>query len=57
MALAVQTPRHLVSIGLLSHQDNSMEEDINFLLKAALEKVRVKVNPDTCCASAACVFL
>ena len=39
MALAVQTPAHLQSVGLLSNVTNSFEADINYLLKSALEKV------------------
>ena len=39
LALAVQTPDHLKSIGLLESSDSSYETDINYLFKAALEKV------------------
>ena len=39
MALSVQTPAHLQSIGLLSNVSTSDEADINYLLKSALEKV------------------
>ena len=39
MALAVQTPKHLQSIGLLKNISNTPEADINYLLKSALEKV------------------
>lgn len=39
MALAVQTPAHLESVGLLSDVSTSAEADINYLLKSALEKV------------------
>jgi len=39
MALALQTPRHLFDIGLLSSVDSSEEADINFLLQQAMERV------------------
>ena len=39
MALSVQTPAHLQSIGLLSNVSTSNETDINYLLKSALDKV------------------
>ena len=39
MALAVQTPAHLQSVGLLSNVSPSNESDINYLLKSALDKV------------------
>ena len=39
MALAVQTPSHLFSIGLLPKVVPSPEADLNFLMKQALERV------------------
>ena len=39
LALAVGTPDHLKSINLIKSSASSRESDINFLLKAALEKV------------------
>lgn len=43
IALSVQTPKHLMAIGLLKKEDNPPEEDyqtsLNFLMKVALEKV------------------
>ena len=39
MALSVQTPAHLESVGLLTNVSTSVEADINYLLKSALEKV------------------
>ena len=39
MALAVQTPVHLQSIGLLSNVSDSEDAELNYLLKSALEKV------------------
>jgi hypothetical protein len=40
MALAVQTPEHLFSIGLLPDIPNSFEANINYLLNQAMERVR-----------------
>jgi hypothetical protein len=39
MALSVQTPKHLQSVGLLEDVSDSFEADINYLLKSAMEKV------------------
>ncbi len=39
MALSVQTPKHLQSVGLLQNVTDSFEADINYLLKSAMEKV------------------
>ncbi len=39
MALAVQTPVHLNSIGLLDEVPDSTESDINYLLQQAMERV------------------
>jgi hypothetical protein len=39
MALAVQTPEHLYSIGLLPEIPNQVEADINYLLNQAMERV------------------
>ena len=39
VALAVQTPAHLESVGLLSNLTASDETGINYLLKSALDKV------------------
>lgn len=39
MAIAVQTPAHLSSIGLLKSDDPTFESEINFLMKSALERV------------------
>ncbi|XP_017920816.1 PREDICTED: angiotensin-converting enzyme isoform X2 [Capra hircus] len=39
LALSVSTPTHLHKIGLLSSGDGSYEEDINFLMKMALDKI------------------
>ncbi|TRY62716.1 hypothetical protein TCAL_12900 [Tigriopus californicus] len=39
MALSVQTPIHLKSIGLLDEIPNSFEADINYLLKSAMERL------------------
>ena len=39
MALSVSTPKHLNKIGLLSEFTPSLESDLNFLMKLALEKV------------------
>ena len=40
MALSVQTPKHLQSVGLLEVVEDSYEADINYLLKSAMERVR-----------------
>ncbi|KAG3268689.1 angiotensin-converting enzyme isoform X1 [Ictidomys tridecemlineatus] len=39
LALSVSTPKHLHTINLLNSEDNSYENDINFLMKMALDKV------------------
>uniref|UniRef100_A0A8C6C598 Angiotensin-converting enzyme n=1 Tax=Monodon monoceros TaxID=40151 RepID=A0A8C6C598_MONMO len=39
LALSVSTPKHLHKINLLSSGDGSYEEDINFLMKMALDKI------------------
>ncbi|XP_066918700.1 angiotensin-converting enzyme-like [Clytia hemisphaerica] len=39
IALSVMTPEHLKEIGLLSDYSDNAEEEINFLLKQALQKV------------------
>lgn len=39
LALSVSTPKHLRSINLLKSEDDGYEEDINFLMKMALDKV------------------
>ncbi len=39
MALSVQTPKHLQSVGLLEEVEESYEADINYLLKSAMERV------------------
>nr|XP_053637338.1 angiotensin-converting enzyme-like [Cherax quadricarinatus] len=39
LALSVSTPKHLHKIGLLKEVRNDHEEDINYLLRIALEKV------------------
>ncbi|ELK12483.1 Angiotensin-converting enzyme [Pteropus alecto] len=39
LALSVSTPKHLHSINLLSSDGDSYEQDINFLMKIALDKV------------------
>ncbi|XP_061000303.1 angiotensin-converting enzyme isoform X3 [Dama dama] len=39
LALSVSTPTHLHKINLLSSGDGGYEEDINFLLKMALDKI------------------
>ena len=40
MALAVQTPKHLHTIGLVEEiPDNSYEADINYLMSTAMYKV------------------
>ena len=39
MALSVATPKHLSEIGLLNDYTASIETDLNFLMKTALEKV------------------
>ncbi|XP_042206162.1 angiotensin-converting enzyme-like isoform X2 [Homarus americanus] len=39
LALSVATPKHLQKIGLLQEVHDDQEEDINFLLKMALEKI------------------
>lgn len=39
MALSVQTPVHLKSIGLLDEIPDSFEADINYLLKSAMERL------------------
>ncbi|XP_059733863.1 angiotensin-converting enzyme isoform X4 [Bos javanicus] len=39
LALSVSTPTHLHKINLLSSGDGGYEEDINFLMKMALEKI------------------
>lgn len=39
MALSVATPKHLSKIGLISNYVVSVESDLNFLMKTALEKV------------------
>jgi peptidyl-dipeptidase A len=44
MALAVQTPAHLQSVGLLNDVSDSFEADINYLLKSAMEKVIYLTN-------------
>ncbi len=41
MALAVQTPAHLHSVGLLPNVSDSEHADINYLLKSALDKVNI----------------
>lgn len=41
MALSVQTPRHLMSVGLLEEAIPSFESDINYLLKIALSKITI----------------
>ena len=43
MALSVQTPRHLQSVGLLQDVSDSFEADINYLLKSAMEKVVAQI--------------
>ena len=40
MALSVNTPDHLQQVGLLDTVSDSEEADINFLLTAAMERVR-----------------
>jgi peptidyl-dipeptidase A len=40
MALSVNTPDHLQRVGLLDAVSDSEEADINFLLTAAMERVR-----------------
>ena len=40
MALLVNTPDHLERVGLLDAVSDSEEADINFLLTAAMERVR-----------------
>ena len=40
MALSVNTPDHLYQVGLLDAVSDSEEADINFLLTAAMERVR-----------------
>ncbi len=40
MALSVQTPAHLLGLGLLEEVVESDEADINFLLQQAMERVR-----------------
>jgi len=47
MALAVQTPKHLQSVGLLQDVQDSYEADINYLLKSAMEKVTFCQNLNT----------
>jgi hypothetical protein len=44
MALSVQTPKHLQSVGLLQDVSDSFEADINYLLKSAMEKVILVPN-------------
>ena len=45
MALSVQTPKHLQSVGLLQDVSDSFEADINYLLKSAMEKVlQIRTN-------------
>ncbi|XP_074199548.1 angiotensin-converting enzyme isoform X1 [Camelus bactrianus] len=39
LALSVTTPKHLYNINLLSSEDGGYEEDINFLMKMALDKI------------------
>ncbi|XP_054986975.1 angiotensin-converting enzyme isoform X2 [Sorex araneus] len=39
LTLSVSTPKHLHSINLLSSENGGYEEDINFLMKMALDKV------------------
>nr|XP_036852820.1 angiotensin-converting enzyme-like [Manis javanica] len=39
LALSVSTPKHLHSINLLSSEGSGYEQDINFLMKMALEKI------------------
>uniref|UniRef100_A0A671F1S6 Angiotensin-converting enzyme n=1 Tax=Rhinolophus ferrumequinum TaxID=59479 RepID=A0A671F1S6_RHIFE len=39
LALSVSTPKHLHSINLLSSDGDSYEQDINFLMKIALDKI------------------
>ena len=39
MAMAVITPEHMYSVGLLSEIPTSQEADINFLMDKALSKV------------------
>jgi hypothetical protein len=39
MALSVATPKHLSKIGLLNDYTPSIQTDLNFLMKTALEKV------------------
>ncbi|XP_057571065.1 angiotensin-converting enzyme isoform X2 [Hippopotamus amphibius kiboko] len=39
LALSVSTPKHLHKINLLSSGDGGYEEDINFLMKMALDKI------------------
>lgn len=45
MALSVQTPKHLQSVGLLEVVEDSYEADINYLLKSAMERVRRSNTP------------
>ena len=39
MALSVSTPGHLAKIGLIKNFTVSVESDLNFLMRTALEKV------------------
>ncbi|XP_044936818.1 angiotensin-converting enzyme isoform X1 [Mustela putorius furo] len=39
LALSVSTPKHLHSINLLSSESGGYEQDINFLMKMALDKI------------------
>ena len=44
MAMAVITPEHMYSVGLLSEIPTSEEADINFLMDKALSKVGKSVS-------------
>ena len=44
MALSVQTLKHLQSVGLLEEVEESYEADINYLLKTAMERVKLTPN-------------
>ena len=44
MALSVQTLKHLQSVGLLEEVEESYEADINYLLKTAMERVKITPN-------------
>jgi hypothetical protein len=39
LALSVSTPKHLQAIGLLTDYEESVEADVNYLLKMALDKI------------------